>query len=125
MGTATITSSKIEIRAVIRCLWLKNYKPVQTHGKVCEVYGEKTISRYAVEKWCNTFKNGRTDINDDYRAGRPSTATTIDNVVRVNEIKQSNRRVTVDEIAETIGISFGSAHEIITERLEYHKVCAR
>ena len=45
MATATITSSKIEIRAVIRFLWLKNYKPVQIHGEVCKVYGDKTISQ--------------------------------------------------------------------------------
>jgi len=51
------------------------------------------------------------------------TATTIDNVARANEIIQSNPRVTIDEIAETIGISFGSAHEIITERLEYRSLC--
>jgi len=40
MATATIKSSKIEIRAVIQFLWLKNYKPVQIHGEVREVYGE-------------------------------------------------------------------------------------
>lgn len=71
------------------------------------------------------YKNGRTDINDDYLAGRPSTATTIENVVGVNEIIESNQRIRVNEIAQTIGISFSSAHEMITERLKYRKVCTR
>jgi hypothetical protein len=47
--TKSITTSEIDIHAVISFLWLKNYKPIQIHGEVCVVYREKTISKYAVE----------------------------------------------------------------------------
>lgn len=89
------------------------------------------ISRYrCLMRWIIIFKHLKSRlyiylVYQFFRLRLFEYILTIDNVARVNEIIQSNRRVTVDEIAETIGISFGSAHEIITERLEYRKVCAR
>lgn len=58
--TTAVTSSKIEIRSVIRFLQLKNRKPVQSHRKVSEVYGEKVISRKAsreVERYVQEWPN--------------------------------------------------------------------
>ena len=37
----------------------------------------------------------------------------------------ANRRVTIDEVANHLKISHGSAYEIIHNRLGFHKVCAR
>jgi hypothetical protein len=36
-----------------------------------------------------------------------------------------DRRVTIDEVADHLQISHGSAYEIIHNRLGFHKVCAR
>lgn len=58
------------------------------------------------------FKYGRTDVTSDYRAERPSTSKTTDNIVLVNEIIRTNRRITIDEIVGTLDISFGSAQQI-------------
>lgn len=64
------------------------------------MYDEKVILGQATEKWSNMFKNSCTDVTDDYRVGRLSTSTT-ENIARVNEIIRTNRRITVDEIADT------------------------
>jgi len=57
--------------------------------------------------WCDIFKNGRMDTTDEYRVERSPTLTTTNDITRLNNIIQMNRRVTtVDEIAETLGISF-------------------
>lgn len=56
MATAAVISFKMEIRALIRFLWLKNYKLVQTPYElwVYEVYDDsfeiETILRQAIEK---------------------------------------------------------------------------
>jgi len=50
-----------------------------------------------------------------------STLTTIgDDIARVNEIIEPDRRATVDDIA---GNFFSSAQTIVTEHLEYREVC--
>jgi len=58
------------------------------------------------------FKYG-TDVISDYRGGgRPSTSKTTENIVLVNEIIQTNRRITIDIIAGTLDIYFGNAQQI-------------
>lgn len=86
-------ASKLEIRAVTRFLWAKKYNPTEIHRHLNEVYGNKAISRQAIAKWYALFENGRTNIEDDFRQGRPWTSTTNDNVERVNELIRANRRV--------------------------------
>ncbi|GBM57275.1 hypothetical protein AVEN_58586-1 [Araneus ventricosus] len=83
------------------------------------------MSRQSIAKWCNMFENGRTDLEDAEREGRPSTATNSEIAARVNESILANRRITIDEISTELDIYHGSAHEIIAEQLKFHKVCAR
>ena len=53
------------------------------------------------------FSEGRVDVNDDERAGRPSTSTTDENIDEVKKIVLVNRRITVREVAEDLNISIG------------------
>jgi hypothetical protein len=46
-------------------------------------------------------------------------------VTKVNEIERSNRRLTIEEIAEDCNISVGSCHEILVEKLGMHRVAAK
>ena len=48
------------------------------------------------------FSEGREDVNDEERAGRPSTSTTDENIDEVKTIV--NRRITVREVAEDLNI---------------------
>ncbi|GBO15576.1 hypothetical protein AVEN_268490-1 [Araneus ventricosus] len=82
------------------------------------------MSRQAIAKWCNMFENGRTDIDNAEREGRPSTETKSEIAARVNKSILANRRVAVDEIANKLDISHGSVHKITVENLEFSKVCA-
>jgi hypothetical protein len=52
----------------------KNTAPVDIHSQLCEVYGEKCMSVQHVGKWCREFKDGRTDVHDEQRSGRPSVS---------------------------------------------------
>ena len=58
-------------------------------------------------------------------AGRSSTATTDDSIERVGDMVLLDRWLTIDEVANRLQISHGSAYEIIHNRLGFHKVCAR
>lgn len=96
-------SSKIEIRAVVGFLWLNNCKPVlKIHSEAC---CKKVISRLGQsnsERY-DTFKNGRTDITDEYHEGRPSTSTTTtDNIERENEINRIDRRQQLKEFRREV-----------------------
>ena len=62
------------------------------------------------------FSEGREDVNDEERAGRPSTSTTDKNIDEVKKMLV-NRRISVREAAEDLIISIGSCHSICTNDL--------
>ena len=74
--------------------------------------GESTMSRTQVQLWYNRFQEGRDDFNDDAHPGRLSTSTTDENIEAVEKIILNNRRITIREVADDVGISFGSRQVI-------------
>ena len=80
-------------------------------------YGECTVSQKSVCKWYMLFTEGRKEVNDDARPGRPSTSTTNENTEAVKKIVMENRRITIREVAEDVGISVGSCHAIFSDIL--------
>ncbi|GFR08028.1 histone-lysine N-methyltransferase SETMAR [Trichonephila clavata] len=56
-------------------------------------------------RWCRTFSDGRHQGEDIPRAGRTRTATTDANVGKVDDMIRANRRITIDKVAEELGIS--------------------
>jgi hypothetical protein len=73
MATTLETWACKEVCSVIRFLWAKHVSPVEIHRQLIEVYGDGVMSVQHVREWCREFKNGRTNIHDDDRTGRPST----------------------------------------------------
>ena len=88
-------------------------------------HGECTVSQKSVYKWCKFFTEGQEEVNDDARPGRPSTSTTNENTETVKKIVMENRRITIREIAEDVGISVGSCHAIFSDILGLKRVAAK
>jgi len=77
-----------------------------------------------VRKWCKEFKEGRTDVHDEQRSGRPSVSD--ETIAKVEAAMLKDRRITVRELSEMIpDVSKTSIDKILTEHLGYHKICAR
>ncbi|KAG5320519.1 SETMR methyltransferase, partial [Acromyrmex heyeri] len=74
-------------------------------------YGEATLDRSNVYRWYKMFSEGREDVNDEERAGRPSTSTTDENIDEVKKIVLANRRITVREVAEDLNIGRSLSNE--------------
>ncbi|XP_018365426.1 PREDICTED: putative uncharacterized protein FLJ37770 [Trachymyrmex cornetzi] len=88
-------------------------------------YGEATLDRSNVYRWYKMFSEGLEDVNDEERAGHPSTSTTDENIDEVKKIVLANRRITVREVAEDLNISIGSCHSIFTNDLGMRRVAAK
>ncbi len=67
-----VVTAKCEQRSVIRFLHLKGKDLVIIHQELKDIYGKNALSYVVVWKWTELFKNGRTDVNDESRSGRPS-----------------------------------------------------
>ena len=67
-------------------------------------YGDAVLSSAQVFRWHKAFKDGRESVEDEQRAGRPSTARTENNVARVKVVLDRDRRLQVRLIAEEVGL---------------------
>ncbi|UYV79646.1 PCCA [Cordylochernes scorpioides] len=67
----------------------------------------KLTTNYLNHIFPTGFKEGREDVNDEERAGRPSTSTTDEKINEVEKMILANRRITVREVAEDLNILIG------------------
>ncbi|KAL4121902.1 hypothetical protein QTP88_014322 [Uroleucon formosanum] len=77
------------------------------------------------EEQFKRFKEGRISIEDDHRPGRPSTSKTNDTITLVRDKIISDRRLTVKEVANEVGISIGTCHSILSDTLGMKRVSAK
>jgi len=96
----------------------------ETWKMLQQAFGDECTSRTQCFDWYSHFKTGRTSMDEDPRSGRPSTSTDDVHINAVHDLILQNRRLTIREIAEDVGISFGSCQAILTEKLNMHRVAA-
>jgi hypothetical protein len=68
-----------------------------------------------------TFPRPVKSVEDDERSGRPSTSKTTENVEKIRELVNEDRRGTNHELTDTIGISYGICLETLTENLNMRR----
>ena len=85
-----------------------------------QAYEEDCLSHTQCHEWYQHFKSGRMSIEDDPKFGRPSTSMDEDRVEKVLAVICHNRRLTVCEVAEEVGICKSLCHLILTEK---RKMC--
>jgi len=79
-------------------------------GGCCFVFGRHKV-----------FRDGRDSVEDQQRAGRPSTSRTENNVDHVNAVLDRDRRLNVQLIAKDEGLPKTDVERIITEDLPHEK----
>jgi len=90
-----------------------------------QAYGENCLSRTQSYECYQRFKSGRTSIEDYPTSGRPSSSTGDDHIEKVRSVIRENRRLTIREVSEEVGICKSSCHTILTEKLKMHRVAAK
>ena len=98
---------------------------VETIRKIQQAFGDDAMSITRIKEWYNRFKDGSTSVDSEPRHGRPSTSRN-DNVInQVRTLVMQDRRITVRELADEVGVSIGSVHTILTADLGLRRVSAK
>jgi len=78
-----------------------------TFTSLTEAYADAALSRTVVCKWHKAFKEGRENVEDDPRSGRPISSTNDQNVEMVRAVIAKDRRLSVRVIAgQTVNHAF-------------------
>ena len=80
-----------EQRANLKFLAKLGKTPSESFAMMQQVYGEETMSSTRAFEWHKKFKEGREEVEDDPRSGRPSTSRTVDNIERVKQMVRADR----------------------------------
>ena len=115
----------VEQRTNLKFLVRLGKTPTEALKLLQEIYGDDTISKTRLFEWHWSFKEGREEVEDDHRSGRPFTSRTDENAERVRQKVRSDRRLTVRMIADELGMSSGRVWRIITEDLGMRKISAK
>ena len=118
-------SSKVEYHAVIRHLYLKGKTDKEIHGELAHVYGSFASSYAQAKFWVGEFQRSRTSLEDEARSERPLEDTDEEMCKKVRDLVYSDRRIQVEEIAQTLGISHGSVTTTLHDRFGLRKLTAR
>ncbi|GBO05005.1 hypothetical protein AVEN_23281-1 [Araneus ventricosus] len=113
------------MRGVIRFLWAKKLSAADIHRELCAVYGTNIMSEGVVRQWVRFFKDGRTNIHDESRSGRPSVVSP-DLIKKIDEKIRLLRDFTITQLSEHLpNISRTLLYETVTGKSGYRKFCAR
>ncbi|UYV78890.1 hypothetical protein LAZ67_17000157 [Cordylochernes scorpioides] len=111
-------------RICIKFCVKNGFKGAEIFWMLQTAYGDAVMSRRRVFEWYKRFKEDREEPADNERSGRPSTSTTPEKVDKVLELVREDRRITVREVAEEAGISFGSTQSIMKDILGVRRLNA-
>ena len=71
--------------------------PSEIHHQICHVYGDNAKSDGMVRKLVRMLNEGRENVHDEARSGRPSLVND-DLVHKVNERVRDDRRFTISDL---------------------------
>ena len=105
-------SEFVEQRSAIKFCLRDEISVADTFRMLQKAFGDLSMSQKNVYKWYKDFKEGRERVDDLERPGRPSTSTEEQHVNQIKELVHKNRRLTIKDLADTIGISRGSLNTV-------------
>ena len=97
----------------------------ETIRKMQQAFGDNSMSISRLREGFIRLKNDCTSVDSEPRSGRPSTCLNENVVQQVQTLVLRDRRITVREITNEIGISIGSVHAILTKDSGLKRVSAK
>ena len=88
-------------------------------------YGDEALTRSDIFRLYGRFHEGREDVQNDPRSGRPSESRADGNIENVRQLLLQNRHLSLRMIADETDISEDTIQKIVVEDLKKNRVCAR
>jgi [histone H3]-lysine36 N-dimethyltransferase SETMAR len=116
---------KEHFRFYIKVRTALHIQPTDIHNELHTVFGDQAPLLRTVQRWSKSFREGREEVEDEERSGRPVTETIPENADWIRDLINNDPYLTVDEIEEQTGLSHGTVQRIISDHLQLRKITAR
>ena len=97
----------------------------EIHNGLLEVYTDDALPYSTIFDWPRRFREGRDSIVDGAKIGRPVSEASDRVILEVSSLVEEDPHITLAELADAVGISTGTVHAIVHDKMKFHKVCAR
>ena len=116
---------KQDYRFYIKTRTLLGVKASEIHEELTEAYGSQAVSYPTIRRWSKAVEEGKMEIEDQPRSGRPVTEITPDNIDLVQRVLEEDPHSTYDDIEAETELSRGTIQRIINEHLQMTKVTSQ
>ena len=110
-------SEFVEQRSAIKFCLRNKISVAEKFRMLQKAFGDLNILQKNVYKWYKDFKEGRKRVDDLERPERPSTSTVEQHVNQIKELVDKNRRLTIRDLVDPIGISRESLNTVSKDML--------
>jgi len=118
-------SDRTEQRICLRFFFHLGKTATEAHEMLQKACKKEALNRTQVFEWFARFKRGEMSVEDHPHSGRPPTSRTDENVEKIREQINEDRRYTIDEISEATGVSWSSCQRFLTVDLNMRRVAAK
>ncbi|KAI6659630.1 Transposase [Oopsacas minuta] len=112
-------------RAYIEFRTILKTQPVQIFSELQEILCVNCPSRSTVERWVASFRSGGADVTDFPPSGRLASGTNSENIVLIESMVMEDKCITVNQLEQSMEISSGAIHTILTTELGYRSICGK
>ncbi|CAF1548990.1 unnamed protein product [Didymodactylos carnosus] len=116
---------KFEYRAYIKTRVLLGKSATEIANELNLAHADQAPKYRTVSKWVALFREGREELNDGLRSGRPITVHTSANIELVRQITEIDPHSTFDDIMAESSINRYTLGEIIHDSLGLRKLASR
>ena len=99
--------------------------PKEIHENLTTVCGDQSCSYKTVCRWVRDFSDGKESVLHEPYFGRPKAAVNELAIDQIRDQISEDPHVTIRELSDTNGISYGSVQTILKKELGLKKLCAR
>ncbi len=120
--------TQCEVRSVIRFLAAAGWTKAAIHKELKWLYGTDVMTITMVGRWVKQFEEGRTNMNNRERTGRPSDSMTIENIQQLRDLLEEDRCMTVSELCfhlQVANCTRTSLYKIVHDILSFCKLASR
>ncbi|GFR98342.1 transposase [Elysia marginata] len=113
-----VTNIALDLSNGLKAQWL-------VHETLQPVCGDCACSYQTVCRWEREFNEAKKSLSDCPRPGRPKSCVNEQIIASIKRDIDEDPHISVRELSDTNGLSYGTVHTIITEYLRLKKVFVR